>query len=99
MGFSLGPEISPIVAVRLPSVKQAFVLWGNLLDRGVYVNLALPPATPDSASLVRCSVSAAHTQEQIDYICKVFSDLREDAIALDAQSTAVNSHLDVTSVS
>ncbi|MCK4425430.1 MAG: aminotransferase class I/II-fold pyridoxal phosphate-dependent enzyme [Deltaproteobacteria bacterium] len=99
IGFSLGPEISPIVAVRLPSVKQALVFWGNLLDRGVYVNLALPPATPDSASLVRCSVSAAHTQEQIDYICKVFSDLREGAITLDAQSTAVDSPLDVTPAS
>jgi 8-amino-7-oxononanoate synthase len=33
---------------------------------GVYLNLALPPATPDSRPLLRTSVSAAHTDEQID---------------------------------
>jgi 8-amino-7-oxononanoate synthase len=75
LGFVLGPEPSPIVAVRLESVEQAVALWLGLLDRGVYVNLVLPPGAPDGGSLLRCSVSAGHTREQIDTICEAFEAL------------------------
>jgi 8-amino-7-oxononanoate synthase len=40
--------------------------WNRIIDQGVYANLALPPATPGSLSLIRCSISAAHTEAQID---------------------------------
>jgi 8-amino-7-oxononanoate synthase len=39
----------------------------------------LPPATPDGVSLIRCSVSAAHTPEQIDAVGAAFADLRAAA--------------------
>ena len=39
------------------------------------MNLIFPPATPDGKSLVRISVCAAHTDEQIDKICEAFSVL------------------------
>ncbi|MFT8244681.1 serine palmitoyltransferase [Roseomonas sp. BN140053] len=64
-GFLLGPAASPIVAVRLSSPERAVAAWNALLARGVYVNLALPPATPRGEALLRLSVSAAHTPEQI----------------------------------
>ncbi|MGD8776654.1 MAG: aminotransferase class I/II-fold pyridoxal phosphate-dependent enzyme [Syntrophobacterales bacterium] len=76
MGFVLGPEPSPIVAVRVPEKKQALSLWTGLLERGVYVNLVLPPATPDGGALLRCSMSAGHTTEQVEQICEAFSSLR-----------------------
>ena len=65
-GFQLGPEVSPVVAVRLPGPEVAIPFWNRLLDEGLYVNLALPPATPTSEPLLRSSVSAAHSDEQID---------------------------------
>ncbi|RLC27358.1 MAG: 8-amino-7-oxononanoate synthase [Deltaproteobacteria bacterium] len=77
MGFVLGPEPSPIVSVRLRDREKALSLWSGLLERGVYINLVLPPATPDGYPLLRCSVSAGHTPEQIDQICEAFSSLRE----------------------
>ena len=43
-------------------------MWNALLQNGVYLNLALPPATPDNRPLLRSSVSAAHTPEQIDTV-------------------------------
>jgi len=76
LGFDLGPEASPIVAVRLENKADAFALWNGLVERGVYVNLVLPPATPDGHSLLRCSVSAAHTPEQMDNICRAFTAVR-----------------------
>ncbi len=75
-GYHLGPEPSPIIAVRFAERQQAFALWTALIERGVYVNLVLPPATPDGSSLLRCSVSAGHTPEQIDRIGRAFDELK-----------------------
>lgn len=74
--YCLGPHPGPVVAVSLDGPTEAVAFWHGLLDAGVYVNLMLPPATPDQRSLVRCSVSAAHTDEQIDRICQAFAALR-----------------------
>ena len=74
MGFQLGPEISPVIAVKLPvSAEEASALWGELLSQGIYVNLVLPPATPDGGALLRCSISAAHSQAQIDAMLDAFA--------------------------
>jgi 7-keto-8-aminopelargonate synthetase and related enzymes len=65
-GFQLGPQVSPIVSVKLPDIPAAAAFWGALLEAGIYVNLALPPATPTAEPLLRTSVTAAHTEAQID---------------------------------
>jgi 8-amino-7-oxononanoate synthase len=77
LSFQLGPEPSPVVAVRVANIDQAIALWKGLLENGVYVNLVTPPATPDGGCLLRCSVSAGHTPAQIDKICNVFEFQRE----------------------
>jgi len=76
LDFNVGPEPSPIVAVRLEDKAKAFALWSGLLERGIYVNLVLPPATPDGNCLLRSSVSAGHTPEQMDNICQAFTDAK-----------------------
>jgi 8-amino-7-oxononanoate synthase len=81
MGFVLGPEPSPIVSIRLGNKAEALSLWTGLLERGVYVNMVLPPATPDNFPLLRCSMSAGHTPEQVDRICEAFDSLRKVAQA------------------
>jgi 8-amino-7-oxononanoate synthase len=77
LGFQLGPEPSPVVAVRVVDIDQAIALWKGLLEYGVYVNLVTPPATPDGGCLLRCSVSAGHSAEQIEQIGNAFAALRE----------------------
>ena len=47
-------------------------MWNALLKAGVYVNIALPPGTPNKLCLLRCSVSAAHTEDEIDRIIELF---------------------------
>ena len=74
-GYELGPEPCPVIAALLDTREQALALWRGLHEHGVYVNLIFPPATPDGKSLVRISVCAAHTDEQIDKICEAFSVL------------------------
>jgi len=77
LGFLVGPEPSPIVAIRLADKADAFALWSGLLENGVYVNLVLPPATPDGNCLLRISVSAGHTPEQMEHICEAFTSAKE----------------------
>ncbi|MDP2064880.1 MAG: aminotransferase class I/II-fold pyridoxal phosphate-dependent enzyme [Burkholderiaceae bacterium] len=79
LGYTLGAPPSPVIAVIMEGKIEALKFWDGLLKRGVYVNLMLPPATPNGVSLIRCSVSAAHTPEQIDAICAAFADLRTAA--------------------
>lgn len=61
----------------LGSPKEGVAFWEALIEQGVYVNLVLPPASPNGDALVRCSVSAAHTPEQIDQIIAAFATLRD----------------------
>jgi 7-keto-8-aminopelargonate synthetase-like enzyme len=64
-----------VIAVRCRNRETALADWNKLLEAGVYVNMMLPPATPGGASFLRCSVSAAHTPEQISKIIEEFARL------------------------
>ena len=80
LGFAVCSAKSPIIAVRLPDERTALWAWNRLLEHGVYVNLALPPGTPNGVCLLRCSVSAAHTSDEIAEVCRRFGRV---AAALD----------------
>ena len=72
LGFRVGPQPNPIVSVALDDQLLAVAFWNRLLEGGVYLNLALPPATPSNLPLLRSSVSASHTTEQIDRVVQLF---------------------------
>ncbi|HYC04534.1 MAG TPA: pyridoxal phosphate-dependent aminotransferase family protein [Azospirillaceae bacterium] len=74
-GFNLGPEANPIVSVQLGSKEVAIRFWNALVQSGLYLNLALPPATPHGMALLRSSVSAAHTTQQIDTAIELFTQI------------------------
>ncbi len=77
LGYELSPEISPVIAVNANTQENAMSMWTQLFEQGVYVNMVLPPATPGSRCLLRCSLSAAHTSQQIKCVIEAFSNLRE----------------------
>jgi 8-amino-7-oxononanoate synthase len=62
-----------VVAVHINDPALAARAWHGLLQMGVYVNLALPPATPSGTALLRCSVCAAHSTEQLRRVIDVMS--------------------------
>lgn len=78
-GFDVGPEISPVVAVRLGKKEVALPFWTRLLESGVYTNLMIPPASPDQHSYIRCSVSAAHSEQQVERIIEIFCQVKEQS--------------------
>ena len=70
LGFTLGTDTpqSAIIAVIMPDLEQGAMMWEALLNEGLYVNLARPPATPAGMTLLRCSLCAEHTSEQVQDI-------------------------------
>ena len=67
LGFQLGtPNAqSAIIAVIMPDLEKGAAMWAALLENGLYVNLARPPATPAGMTLLRCSLCAEHSSEQV----------------------------------
>ena len=67
LGFQLGtPNAqSAIIAVIMPDLEKGAAMWAALLENGLYVNLARPPATPAGMTLLRCSLCAEHTSDQV----------------------------------
>ncbi len=77
MQYDLCSDASPVIAVRRPNEAIAAVEWNWLIENGVYVNLAVPPGTPQSSSLLRISLSAAHTEKDVDILLKAFGSLKD----------------------
>jgi 8-amino-7-oxononanoate synthase len=74
LGYTLGTETaqSAIIAVMLPDQDTTVRLWQALLELGLYVNMARPPATPAGTFLLRCSLCAEHSDEQVGEILGMF---------------------------
>ena len=84
LGFQTGPTASPVVSVSMPDRVLAIAFWNALLEAGLYLNLALPPATPTGTPLLRSSVSAAHTEAQIDTAIELFAEVGRELGVLPA---------------
>lgn len=91
LGFRVGPEPSPVVAIVLPDPETAVRLWNRLIDEGIYTNIAIPPATPNSMSLLRVSISAAHTTAQIDRALDIMKSVGVELGLVDSSATSVSS--------
>ena len=73
LGLDMGCDtVSPVIAVKCADEVSTIAMWNALLEAGVYVNIALPPGTPSKLCLLRCSVSAAHSFDDIDKIIALF---------------------------
>ncbi len=74
LGFQLGTETpqSAIISVIMPDLERGAGMWEALLHEGLYVNLARPPATPANMTLLRCSLCAEHSAEQVQTIIGMF---------------------------
>ncbi|MGB7409341.1 MAG: 8-amino-7-oxononanoate synthase, partial [Pontixanthobacter sp.] len=74
LGFTLGTDecVSAIVAVIMPDLERGAAMWEALLTEGLYVNLARPPATPANMTLLRCSLCAEHSDEEVGTILGMF---------------------------
>ena len=78
-GFDLGPTESPILPIYVRDNEKTFLVTKQLQAAGIFVNPVVSPAVPSDSSLLRFSLMATHTFEQIDEavekLTKVFKDV------------------------
>lgn len=78
LGYRVGSETpGPVAALVFGERDQAMAHWQGLLDAGVYTNLMIPPATPSGLNIVRISLSAAHSDEDIGRIVDALESLAQ----------------------
>ena len=73
MGFNTGKSESPIIPLFIGDDVKTLTLTQMLLEDGVFINPVVSPAVPKEDSLIRYSLMATHTKEQVDIsIEKIF---------------------------
>lgn len=76
MGCEIGNTSTPIIPLFIRDNDLTFLITKELFDAGVFVNPVVAPAVASEDTLIRFSLMATHTKEQLDYaletIHKVF---------------------------
>ena len=66
-GFSIGNSTTPIIPIFVGEDINTFKYSAMLLESGVYVNPVVHPAVEKNQAILRFSLMATHTKEQIDF--------------------------------
>jgi len=69
-GFDLGITESPIIPIYIRDEKKTFLVTKFLEKAGIFVNAVISPTVTTECSLVRFSLMATHTHEQINQAVK-----------------------------
>lgn len=73
LGFDILGSQTQIVPVLIGPDELTVAFWKGLWDAGIFTTPALPPGVPTNGSLIRTSVNANHTPEQIERILEAFA--------------------------
>ena len=65
LGFATGKSASPIIPILVGDWQRCLQVWKFLQEQGIFVNPVLPPAVPPGHCLIRLSVTAGHTRQQL----------------------------------
>jgi len=80
LGFDIGKSETPIIPIYIRDNNKTFEFTKRLLKEQVFVNPVVSPAVPSNSSLIRFSLMATHTKEQIEFaihkIEKVAKEMR-----------------------
>jgi 7-keto-8-aminopelargonate synthetase-like enzyme len=73
LGFDTLGTQTQIIPVLVGSDELTMIFWKALWEEGIFTTPALPPAVPPSKSIIRTSINANHTEEQIDQLLETFA--------------------------
>jgi 8-amino-7-oxononanoate synthase len=66
LGFDIGQTVTPIIPLYIRDNLKTLTLTRMLLDEGVFVNPVVAPAVSKDNTLIRFSLMATHTKDQVD---------------------------------
>ncbi len=67
IGFDIGPTETPIIPIYIRDDFKTYRMTKMLLDEKVFVNPVVAPAVKSDSSLIRFSLMATHTKQQIEF--------------------------------
>ncbi len=73
LGFDILGSETQIVPVLIGPDELTVVFWRGLWETGIFTTPALPPGVPPGQSIIRTSVNANHTPEQIGRLLEAFA--------------------------
>lgn len=77
-GFDIIEGTHPIVPIMLYEERTAQEMAKRMMEKGVYVVAFSYPVVPKGKARIRTQVSAAHTQQDIDFIVRCFKEVKEE---------------------
>jgi len=78
LGFDTGHSETPIIPLYVRDDMKTLLLTQMLLDNGIFVNPVLSPAVKKEDTLIRFSLMATHTDEQLDYAMETIGRLSRE---------------------
>jgi len=73
LGFDIGNTVTPIIPLYIRDNLKTLKLTRMLLDEGIFVNPVVSPAVSKDNTLIRFSLMATHTKEQVDIALEKFA--------------------------
>ena len=73
LGFDTMNSETPIIPVLMDSEERAQLMTRKLQQRGIFICYILPPAVPPNTSRLRATVTAAHSDEDIEQALEAFA--------------------------
>ncbi|MHA1511285.1 MAG: aminotransferase class I/II-fold pyridoxal phosphate-dependent enzyme [Promethearchaeota archaeon] len=75
MGFETGGSETPVVPVYIRDELKVFKVWKELLKEGLYSNPVRAPGVAVGDELLRNSLMATHTEEQINDALEIYENV------------------------
>ena len=72
MGCEIGHTSTPIIPLFIRDDFKTFKITRELFDEGLFVNPVVTPAVAPQDTLIRFSLMATHTKEQVEYALEKF---------------------------
>jgi 8-amino-7-oxononanoate synthase len=83
LGFDIASSCTPIVPIMIRDNMKTFQMSKILMENGIFINPVVQPAVPNDSTLIRFSLMATHTQEQIEYaIDKIYKAAKKLEVIL-----------------
>src|SRR3954471_18037721 len=68
LGLDTWGSETPAIPIVLGSKELAYRFWQSLMEKGIFTVMSIAPAVPPGKDLIRTSISAMHSDEQLDRI-------------------------------
>ncbi len=75
LGFDIGNTVTPIIPLYIKDNIKTLTITKLLLDEGIFVNPVVAPAVSKDNTLIRFSLMATHTKDQVDIALEKFEKL------------------------